>query len=583
MASNHFNPQNPSTPQSIPLQDLARPPDSHDITDDERRHSRGFRNSGRSLLRNRESIGSRGAFGRRYERIGEDSPSPTDRNTGRNVPNLTTPNNIYHSPYYEEGPYSPLEDGVGFQDAMGFAGLSFQGETSSPPQPGDTPAPTIMPRVGVDLEGEPTSHFPRPIRSITEDSQHYSPLETDTTPLTDTNHLQPISGAPRHPRERSSFQSVHFTPPSGSKVGSRLGDDLPNIGTGPHRSGGSVLSRSGSYRDRARSLSPSAAGSPLLRAGSMVRKMSQRIVNLSNEPEIVEQSIRRTSSISEGRLEGPPSFPAMMGYAHDEPSITPLPIEKAPPLIMVGKPQSQWQQQVNPLKGKTLGILTPTNKFRMFLCDVLVHPVTEPIILLLIVMQTVLLAIESAPSVYTNPRSPHWRGAWMDYGLLILFIIYTLEIIARIIVSGFIINPEEYSTIDRRKGFRNAVIEKTRNLFSPQRQNSRTQTSSSLESQQPSILRSFTGIQAQIDQPGHTEQQQRVRLARRAFLRHGFNRLDFVAVASFWISFALRISGQEAEQKIYVFRMLSCLRTIRLLGLTSGTSVGYHVPALGRL
>ncbi|KAI9722379.1 MAG: hypothetical protein M1812_001851 [Candelaria pacifica] len=573
MASNPYNPRNPSTPQSIPLQDLARPPDSHDITDEERRHSRGGLSRGRNLLRNRQSIGSRGAFIGRYEKLKEDSPSPTERNAGRPARNLAVPENIYQSPYYEEGPYSPLEDGAGFQDAMGFTGLSFQGETASQPGPEDSPALPVTPRVVLEIEGEATSQFSRPIRSITEDSQHYSPFETDTTPLTDTNYLQPISGTQRLSGGRPSFQSVQFTPPSGSRARSMLGDDLPNIDTGPRRSGGSVLSRSGSYRDRARSLSTAAAGSPLLRASSMVRKMSQRIVNLSNEPEIVEQSIRRTPSLNEGRLAGPPSFPAMVDYTYNESSATPSPIEKAPPLVMVGKPQPQWQQPANPLKGNTLGIMPPTNKFRMFLCDVLVHPVTEPVILLLIVMQTVLLAIESAPSVYLNPRSPHWRGAWMDYGLLILFIIYTLEIIARIIVSGFIINPEEYSTIDRRKGFKNAVIEKTRSLISPQRQNSRKQTSSSLESQQPSILRSFTGIQAQIDQPGHTEQQQRVRLARRAFLRHGFNRLDFVAVVSFWISFALRISGQEAEQKIYVFRMLSCLRTIRLLGLTSGTSV----------
>jgi hypothetical protein len=80
-------------------------------------------------------------------------------------------------------------------------------------------------------------------------------------------------------------------------------------------------------------------------------------------------------------------------------------------------------------------------------------------------------------------------------------------------------------------------------------------------------------MQAQEDQPGHTRQQQRVRLARRAFLRHSFNRLDFLAVVSFWISFGLSIAQIESDRHVYVFRMLSCMRILRLLGLTSGTSV----------
>ena len=69
------------------------------------------------------------------------------------------------------------------------------------------------------------------------------------------------------------------------------------------------------------------------------------------------------------------------------------------------------------------------------------------------------------------------------------------------------------------------------------------------------------------------EEQQRMQLARRAFLRHGFNRLDFVAVVSFWISFILGVTGLENRHAVYVFRMLSCLRIIRLLALTKGNLV----------
>ena len=68
-------------------------------------------------------------------------------------------------------------------------------------------------------------------------------------------------------------------------------------------------------------------------------------------------------------------------------------------------------------------------------------------------------------------------------------------------------------------------------------------------------------------------QKRRVRLAHRAFLRHSFNRLDFVAVVAFWVSFLLSVSGVEKTHQLYIFRMLSCLRILRLLAMTNGTSV----------
>jgi len=91
---------------------------------------------------------------------------------------------------------------------------------------------------------------------------------------------------------------------------------------------------------------------------------------------------------------------------------------------------------------------------------------------------------------------------------------------------------------------------------------------------QASILRTFTGMNGLdpevYDDPLH---KRRVRLAHRAFLRHSFNRLDFVAVVSFWVSFVLTLSGAEKTHQLYIFRMLSCLRILRLLAMTNGTSV----------
>lgn len=152
-------------------------------------------------------------------------------------------------------------------------------------------------------------------------------------------------------------------------------------------------------------------------------------------------------------------------------------------------------------------------------------------------------------------------------------VLIRVELTTRIIVSGFLFNPEEYSTIDRRGGIKAAVLQKVNDIFSTHQRPIIHDASSSFETPQPSLVYSFTGLQADIGRPEHTRQQQRIRLAQRAFLRHSFNRLDFLAVISFWIAFALGLNGVESEKQLYVFRMLSCLRILRLLGITSGTSV----------
>lgn len=162
----------------------------------------------------------------------------------------------------------------------------------------------------------------------------------------------------------------------------------------------------------------------------------------------------------------------------------------------------------------------------------------------------------------------HYEGS---RGILIDF--QSVELIARIIVSGFFFNPDEYSAMNGYGGFQEALLRKIKDRFSTRHQPIIHDTPNPIEPDPPPILHSFTGIQSDLHRPGHTKQQQRVRLARRAFLRHSFNRLDFVAVTSFWISFILGLMGVESEKHLYVFRMLSCLRILRLLGITSGTSV----------
>lgn len=307
-----------------------------------------------------------------------------------------------------------------------------------------------------------------------------------------------------------------------------------------------------------------------------MRAMSQRVVNISGEGEIIDQRNSRGRSPSpvpdrQQQLHNSAQMFTDTSY-HSHFSHVP---EKTPEAAAIfAEPAPPLQPRVpmkNPLKGKSLGIFPPDHPIRTKLCDLLVHPFTEPFILILIICQAVLLAIESAPDVFTHPRPDRWGITWIDWAMLVLFAIFTLELIARILVSGFILNASEYSTIDRKRGVRAAVVDQYRNIFQPQRQKS-VKATRQINLGPSAFQRSFTIMQGQT-LPQTVEEHQRFQLARRAFLRHSFNRLDFLAVVAFWISFALSITGIESQKHLYVFRMISCLRILRLLALTNGTAV----------
>ncbi|KAL1962687.1 hypothetical protein VTN77DRAFT_9231 [Rasamsonia byssochlamydoides] len=549
---------NPSDNQPIPLQDLSRQPGAAVTGRGRRRSSSGSIAGGGSVYVPTRSLITGGSV-RTYERIAEDSPSPTERAGFHLTQPSTARSRPQRSPYVSDGDNESLVDDLGgFAQAVGSIGLSFDGPRRTHPLAGSSTSIN-------DDEGYMMGAYPGggARGSVPSMDDVFVPIgqSEDTAPLTDKRYLQPISGAPgaeeEEEQERTSFQSVRL----GNQFGSRLGDDLEG-GMGGRRRGNSNAGEGG--RSRSRSLSPSASGSALSVAGSVMRMMSQRVVNLSNEPELVEQSMRRNDSIKNARLDGPPSLPAIVDYDQDSSQ------ESKHEKHVSSK---AWKDHSNPLRGKSLGIFAPDNPLRMWLCDILVHPITEPFILVVIIIQTILLTIESAQSVYDHPRSKHWGSSSLDYSFFVIFVIYTLELIARIIVSGFILNPVEYSTLNRSLGLKKALAEKGKSLFTLQREPSTKKKPAMAPEPQLSLLRTFTGMEPPVDMSDDLRHRQRIRLAHRAFLRHSFNRLDFVAVVSYWISFFLSMVGYEFSHHIYIFEMMSCLRILRLLGITNGTSV----------
>ncbi|KAK3053349.1 calcium channel protein [Extremus antarcticus] len=591
---------------TIPLQDLSQDgvasqehggrlntPDSHRRTFSERIAE--LRNSRPDNPGNTNS---------RYAPLSARSPSPPNVRAPPLSPVafVTTPTGRHQRIPDEddEGAYSPVADRGAFQAAIGFAGLSFNAGPSSssedeeveetPPRPSRasqasrpslpslrTNSDDLGDMVSVELDDGPAFFSPAPVD------------DDDTLPLTDSARLKPstsrdsarMSGQSHNRNAGSSFGrssglSVRFVGSSiGSPSGSRLGDSLHALETGV-----SGLSRSPSSRQR--SLSPSSADSPLTRTGTMLRKMSQRVVNVSNEQvdNIVSRDMKRRSSMRRPSLMAnpPPAIneTAVTHFAHTDGAVSSIrsrSTEKSASIVDEPEiPQHLPPIDRNPLRGKSLGIFSPESRFRKSLLSLMVHPFFEPIILILIVIQTIILAVDSAQDVYANPRPKNWGHHWTDYALFAIFVIYTVEMAIKIVVSGFILNPKEYSTIDRSVGTRQALINKANELFALHRQPSKKDVRANRTEVAPSLLRSFTAETFE-DVPGASRQEMKKRLARRALLRHSFGRLDFVAVVSFWVGFLLGTFGIEKSYHLYVFQMMSCLRIVRLLSITSGTSV----------
>lgn len=556
----HLHRRSRTTPQSIPLQDLNRPPEQDEAPSDPQSHRRTLSDRGRRLLERGPSIRQSA----RYSRLRGDTDDPRS-----SIRPVLKPSRSDSSNDDQDGGLSPGVDAHQFQEAMGFAGLSFPTSDDSREALEARSVPGGSERLHNILESNDSrlSLEDVSLPATREDSD--SPTtESDRTPLTDAqnseSHLTPSHpSGQRH--DRRSIHSVKFSNPQRPSRMSRLGADLAAAESGtlsPHRARGNSLGRS---------LSPSSAESPLQRASTVVRKMSQRVVNLTNEPELVENELRRRSSRKARASE---EYSESFEYNHDGAR---SPLEKTPSQeSQQERPQlphsSDWVRYANPLRGNSLGIFPPESKVRTSICDFLVLPFIEPFILALIIVQTVLLAVQAAPSEFTHPQAQKLNDP-IDYTLLALYIIYTIEIAMRIVVSGFIVNPVEYSTINRQIGMRAAISAKAHSLFALQRDQSAKHLKSDDSPHMPSIFRTFTSAPGQASFATDGRQAQRIRLAHRAFLRHSFNRLDFVAVISYWISIGLSVTGIGSTQHIHAFAMLSTLRILRLLSLTSGTSV----------
>ncbi|EIW66778.1 hypothetical protein TREMEDRAFT_40774 [Tremella mesenterica DSM 1558] len=244
------------------------------------------------------------------------------------------------------------------------------------------------------------------------------------------------------------------------------------------------------------------------------------------------------------------------------------------------------------LRGRTLGLFGVKSRIRRSMAGVLGWSWTEPVILLLIIANVVVLAIQGSTPL-TSPRlDPGYFTSWEDYVLFALFIVFTLEMFARMVVTGLILDPDtsirEYlfaptgliPSIEKHLNISHTssktILNRPTPIAKPHWAARRTSTVDL-----PSASHKKTTLPATISElpfQRAVARQQALAAYGRPYLRHSWHRIDLVAVVAFWLMFILAVIGQEATSTyhVYLFRALSVLRAARLLVVTSGTSTILH-------
>ncbi|CAB11726.1 Calcium-channel protein cch1 [Schizosaccharomyces pombe] len=132
------------------------------------------------------------------------------------------------------------------------------------------------------------------------------------------------------------------------------------------------------------------------------------------------------------------------------------------------------------------------------------HPLYNIFIFVVIVLHAVLLMIRS--------DDPHDKSQTIDYLIIVIGILYTLEMLLKIYLFGFL-----YDGSSSFYDFINSYTKKTPRTMS--------------------------------------------------YLRHSWNRVDFVAIVALWIS----VIGKKQQGIFRLFSMIACLRLTRLLNITRKT------------
>ena len=284
-----------------------------------------------------------------------------------------------------------------------------------------------------------------------------------------------------------------------------------------------------------------------------------------------------------------------------------------------------------PLHGNSLGVFSPASSFRNWCHKIVSSKFTNITVTIVIILQTLLLAHRQ-----WNPVREHgyfFDGySAGDYTLIVINCLYTAEIAMKIVSYGlyddeimfanlgmpypeghFVLNNSYFFSILRDKALalwsqiqRARITPLTK---SPHRNPEAShvtpidESTSSREFTVHGCTSNYSGVyfadsNRKFRDPGSVtslsafKPAERRLLAqntfmqlryfrnvvddlqmKRAVLRDNWQRLDLIAVISFWISLPMSLYHWDASHHIMIFRAISCVRIFRLCKLTDGTNM----------
>lgn len=240
------------------------------------------------------------------------------------------------------------------------------------------------------------------------------------------------------------------------------------------------------------------------------------------------------------------------------------------------QPEQQRQQQSQetldhsieglPLFGKSLGIF-PTGSFIRQKCFKISNNIQfKYLIAFLLVAQLPLVTIQqfSAKSDYIKYK----KYQTIDWILFIFYIIYTLDSLFKIVSYGF---------YDDSQMFKKLKIERVKNILQIYYQKYYQSIKKTLKNRPSTQIKESKEDNDDEDDDNDSDDKFSVDRENinvelhRAYLRSDWNKIDFISIVCFWVSFILAMCNGKDIGNCQVFRSLMLLKLFRILNYSKSS------------
>lgn len=222
------------------------------------------------------------------------------------------------------------------------------------------------------------------------------------------------------------------------------------------------------------------------------------------------------------------------------------------------------------LYGFSLRLFGPYDITRVA-CARLLAMTPDFVFLMLYLLYASILAFQTWNPPITNPFYFTNTFDWAEVVILVINVILSAEITAKVIAYGFYDNRQFYTEfgLEKKNSFMDNVME-------------RFQRVRKKEAPKKGLVHSFTL------RPHVTLSKAELDHVRHPFCRSGWNVIDLVSCTCYWIDLVLRALKAPVARDLQILRFMLCSRILRLCRLTEGTftitrSLKHALPQLGNI